>query len=249
MSTVRRSTKVHHSAAESLAGALSDGMIVAVGGFGLSGVPVDLIEAVRDSGVRNLTIVSNNMGVDGKALGLLLESHQVAKVIASYVGENKLFAELYLAGELEVEFTPQGTLAERLRAGGAGIPAFYTRTGVGTLVAEGKEHETFDGHVHIRERAIVADIALVRAHLADTEGNLVYRYSARNFNPVVATAGRLTVVEAESIVPVGDIDADLVITPGVYVHRVVLAVDRPKDIEQRTVRPNLGRSTITEVGA
>ena len=249
MSTVRRSTKVHHSAAESLAGALSDGMTVAVGGFGLSGVPVDLIEAVRDSGVRNLTIVSNNMGVDGKALGLLLESHQVAKVIASYVGENKLFAELYLAGELEVEFTPQGTLAERLRAGGAGIPAFYTRTGVGTLVAEGKEHETFDGHVHIRERAIVADIALVRAHLADTEGNLVYRYSARNFNPVVATAGRLTVVEAESIVPVGDIDPDLVITPGVYVHRVVLARDRPKDIEQRTVRPNPGRSTTTEVGA
>ena len=249
MSTMRRSTKVHHSAAESLAGALSDGMTVAVGGFGLSGVPVDLIEAVRDSGVRNLTIVSNNMGVDGKALGLLLESHQVAKVIASYVGENKLFAELYLAGELEVEFTPQGTLAERLRAGGAGIPAFYTRTGVGTLVAEGKEHETFDGHVHIRERGIVADIALVRAHLADTEGNLVYRYSARNFNPVVATAGRLTVVEAESIVPVGDIDPDLVITPGVYVHRVVLAVDRPKDIEQRTVRPNPGRSTTTEVGA
>ena len=249
MSTVRRLTKVHHSAAESLAGALSDGMTVAVGGFGLSGVPVDLIEAVRDSGVRNLTIVSNNMGVDGKALGLLLESHQVAKVIASYVGENKLFAELYLAGELEVEFTPQGTLAERLRAGGAGIPAFYTRTGVGTLVAEGKEHETFDGHVHIRERGIVADIALVRAHLADTEGNLVYRYSARNFNPVVATAGRLTVVEAESIVPVGDIDPDLVITPGVYVHRVVLARDRPKDIEQRTVRPNPGRSTTTEVGA
>ena len=249
MSTVGRSTKVHHSAAESLAGALSDGMTVAVGGFGLSGVPVDLIEAVRDSGVRNLTIVSNNMGVDGKALGLLLESHQVAKVIASYVGENKLFAELYLAGELEVEFTPQGTLAERLRAGGAGIPAFYTRTGVGTLVAEGKEHETFDGHVHIRERGIVADIALVRAHLADTEGNLVYRYSARNFNPVVATAGRLTVVEAESIVPVGDIDPDLVITPGVYVHRVVLARDRPKDIEQRTVRPNPGRSTTTEVGA
>lgn len=249
MSTVGRSTKVHQSAAESLAGALSDGMTVAVGGFGLSGVPVDLIEAVRDSGVRNLTIVSNNMGVDGKALGLLLESHQVAKVIASYVGENKLFAELYLAGELEVEFTPQGTLAERLRAGGAGIPAFYTRTGVGTLVAEGKEHETFDGHVHIRERAIVADIALVRAHLADTEGNLVYRYSARNFNPVVATAGRLTVVEAESIVQVGDIDPDLVITPGVYVQRVVLATDRPKDIEQRTVRPQPGRTRTTEVGA
>ena len=249
MSTVGRSTKVHQSAAESLAGALSDGMTVAVGGFGLSGVPVDLIEAVRDSGVRNLTIVSNNMGVDGKALGLLLESHQVAKVIASYVGENKLFAELYLAGELEVEFTPQGTLAERLRAGGAGIPAFYTRTGVGTLVAEGKEHETFDGHVHIRERGIVADIALVRAHLADTAGNLVYRHTARNFNPVVATAGRLTVVEAESIVQVGDIDPDLVITPGVYVHRVVLARERPKDIEQRTVRPHPGRTITTEVGA
>ena len=249
MSTVGRSTKVHYSAAESLAGALSDGMTVAVGGFGLSGVPVDLIEAVRDSGARNLTIVSNNMGVDGKALGLLLESHQVVKVIASYVGENKLFAELYLAGELEVEFTPQGTLAERLRAGGAGIPAFYTRTGVGTLVAEGKEHETFDGHVHIRERGIVADIALVRAHLADTEGNLVYRQSARNFNPVVATAGRLTVVEAESIVQVGDIDPDLVITPGVYVHRVVLARHRPKDIEQRTVRPRPGITTTTEVGA
>ena len=224
-------------------------MTVAVGGFGLSGVPVDLIEAVRDSGVRNLTVVSNNMGVDGKALGLLLESHQVAKVIASYVGENKLFAELYLAGELEVEFTPQGTLAERLRAGGAGIPAFYTRTGVGTLVAEGKEHETFDGHVHIRERGIVADIALVRAHLADTAGNLVYRHTARNFNPVVATAGRLTVVEAESIVQVGDIDPDLVITPGVYVHRVVLARERPKDIEQRTVRPHPGRTITTEVGA
>ena len=249
MSTVGRSTKVHPSAGESLAGALSDGMTVAVGGFGLSGVPVDLIEAVRDSGVRNLTVVSNNMGVDGKALGLLLESHQVAKVIASYVGENKLFAELYLAGELEVEFTPQGTLAERLRAGGAGIPAFYTRTGVGTLVAEGKEHETFDGHVHIRERGIVADIALVRAHLADTAGNLVYRHTARNFNPVVATAGRLTVVEAESIVQVGDIDPDLVITPGVYVHRVVLARERPKDIEQRTVRPHPGRTITTEVGA
>ena len=249
MSTVGRSTKVHPSAGESLAGALSDGMTVAVGGFGLSGVPVDLIEAVRDSGVRNLTVVSNNMGVDGKALGLLLESHQVAKVIASYVGENKLFAELYLAGELEVEFTPQGTLAERLRAGGAGIPAFYTRTGVGTLVAEGKEHETFDGHVHIRERGIVADIALVRAHLADTAGNLVYRHTARNFNPVVATAGRLTVVEAESIVQVGDIDPDLVITPGVYVHRVVLARERPKDIEQHTVRPHPGRTITTEVGA
>lgn len=249
MSTARRSTKVHASAADALAGALSDGMTIAVGGFGLSGVPVDLIDAVRQSGARELTIVSNNMGVDGKGLGLLLESHQVAKVIASYVGENKLFAELYLAGRLEVEFTPQGTLAERLRAGGAGIPAFYTRTGVGTLVAEGKVHETFDGHVHIRERGIVADVALVRANLADREGNLVYRHTARNFNPVVATAGRLTVAEAESIVEVGAIDPDLVITPGVYVQRVVLATNRPKDIEQRTVRPHPGAGTATEVGA
>ena len=249
MSTVRLSTKVQASAADALAGALTDGMTLAVGGFGLSGVPVDLIDAVRASGVRELTIVSNNMGVDGKALGLLLESHQVAKVIASYVGENKLFAELYLAGQLDVEFTPQGTLAERLRAGGAGIPAFYTRTGVGTLVAEGKEHETFDGHMYIRERGIVADVALVRAHLSDTEGNLVYRHSARNFNPVVATAGRLTVVEAESVVEVGEIDPDLVITPGVYVQRVVLATDRPKDIEQRTVRSRPGVGTATEVGA
>jgi 3-oxoacid CoA-transferase subunit A len=249
MSTVCRSTKVHASAADALAGALRDGMTLAVGGFGLSGVPVDLIDAVRASGARELTIVSNNMGVDGKALGLLLESHQVAKVIASYVGENRLFAELYLAGDLEVEFTPQGTLAERLRAGGAGIPAFYTRTGVGTLVAEGKEHETFDGHVHIRERGIVADVALVRAHLSDTEGNLVYRHTARNFNPVVATAGRLTVAEAEFIVDVGEIDPDLVITPGVYVQRVVLVTDRPKDIEQRTVRARPGTGIAGEVGA
>jgi 3-oxoacid CoA-transferase subunit A len=249
MSTGCRSTKVHASAADALAGALRDGMTLAVGGFGLSGVPVDLIDAVRASGARELTIVSNNMGVDGKALGLLLESHQVAKVIASYVGENRLFAELYLAGDLEVEFTPQGTLAERLRAGGAGIPAFYTRTGVGTLVAEGKEHETFDGHVHIRERGIVADVALVRAHLSDTEGNLVYRHTARNFNPVVATAGRLTVAEAEFIVDVGEIDPDLVITPGVYVQRVVLVTDRPKDIEQRTVRARPGTGIAGEVGA
>jgi len=189
------------------------------------------------------------MGVDGKALGLLLESHQVAEVIASCVGEHKLFAELSLAGELEVEFTPQGTLAERLRAGGAGIPAFYARTSVGTLVAEGIEHETFEGHVHIRELAIVADIALVRAHLADTEGDLVYRHSTRNVNPVVTTAGHFTVVEAKSIMPVGDIEPDLGITPGVYVQRVVLATDRPKDIEQPTVRRQPRGTRATEVGA
>ncbi|HAM25645.1 MAG TPA: succinyl-CoA--3-ketoacid-CoA transferase [Microbacteriaceae bacterium] len=240
-------SKVHGSAAEALANVLRDGMTLAVGGFGLCGVPVDLIDAVKDSGVRDLTVVSNNMGVDGKALGLLLESHQVAKVIASYVGENKLFAELYLAGELEVEFTPQGTLAERLRAGGAGIPAFYTRTGVGTLVAEGKQHETFDGEVHIMERGIVADVSLVRAHLADAEGNLVYRDTARNFNPVVAAAGRLTIAEAESIVDIGGIDPNHVITPGVFVQRVILASARAKDIEQRTVRPR--EATVGQGGA
>ena len=185
-------TKVHASAAESLEGLLRDGMTIAVGGFGLSGVPFDLIEAVRASGVRDLTIVSNNMGVDGKGLGILLENAQVSRVVASYVGENKRFAEMFLAGELTVEFTPQGTLAERLRAGGAGIPGFYTRTGVGTVVAEGKPLAEFDGETFVLERGIVADLALVRANQADPEGNLIYRNTARNFNPVVATAGRVS---------------------------------------------------------
>lgn len=230
-------SKVQTGAAEALAGALSDGMVLAVGGFGLSGIPADLIDAVRGSGVRDLTVVSNNMGVDGKGLGVLLESGQVAKVIASYVGENKLFAEQFLAGKLEVEFTPQGTLAERLRAGGAGIPAFYTKTGVGTLVAEGKPHAEFDGVVYVQERAIVADVSLVKAHLADTDGNLVYRRTARNFNPVIATAGRLTIAETERLVEPGEIDPDHVVTPGVYVQKLVRSANRPKDIEQRTVRP------------
>lgn len=212
-------------------------MTIAVGGFGLSGIPTDLIDAVRDSGVRNLTIVSNNMGVDGLGLGVLIESGQVGKVIASYVGENKLFAEQLIRGDLDVEFSPQGTLAERLRAGGSGIPAFYTKTGVGTQVAEGKAHAEFDGEVYVQERAIIADLALVRAHRGDTEGNLVYRYTARNFNPVVATAGIITVAEVEEIVPVGDIDPNVVVTPGVFVQRLVLASERPKVIEQRTVRP------------
>jgi 3-oxoacid CoA-transferase subunit A len=232
------SSKLRDSAAEALRDVLRDGMTLAVGGFGLSGVPVDLIDAVRDSGVRNLTVVSNNMGVDGKGLGVLIEGGQVAKVIASYVGENKLFAQQFLSGELEVEFNPQGTLAERLRAGGAGIPAFYTATGVGTPVAEGKPHAEFDGKTYVQERAIVADLSLVRAHLADEGGNLVYRWTARNFNPVVASAGKVTVAEVERIVSAGDIDPNHVVTPGVYIQRMVLAdADRPKNIEQRTVRP------------
>ncbi|TLM75073.1 CoA transferase subunit A [Pseudarthrobacter sp. NamB4] len=229
-------TKLQSTAAAALEGALRDGVTLAVGGFGLSGIPADLIEAVRDSGVRDLTVVSNNMGVDGKGLGILIEAGQVRKVIASYVGENKLFAEQYLAGRLEVEFTPQGTLAERLRAGGASIPAFYTKTGVGTLVAEGKPHEVFDGEKYVRERAIRADVALVHAHTADTDGNLLYRYTARNFNPVVATAGLLTIAEAEEVVEPGGLDPNHIVTPGVYVQRLVRATARVKDIEQRTVR-------------
>lgn len=231
------SSKLRESAADALRDVLRDGMTLAVGGFGLSGVPVDLIEAVRDSGARDLTVVSNNMGVDGKGLGILIEAGQVAKVIASYVGENKLFAEQFLSGQLEVEFNPQGTLAERLRAGGAGIPAFYTATGVGTPIAEGKPHAEFDGKTYIQERGIVADVSLVRAHLADEGGNLVYRWTARNFNPVVATAGKVTVAEVEQLVKNGDIDPNHVVTPGVYIQRMVLASERPKDIEKRTVRP------------
>ena len=229
-------SKLQPAAAVALEGALRDGITLAVGGFGLSGIPADLIDAVRDSGVKDLTVVSNNMGVDGKGLGILIEAGQVRKVVASYVGENKLFAEQYLAGRLEVEFTPQGTLAERLRAGGAGIPAFYTKTGVGTLVAEGKPHEVFDGETYVQERAIRADVALVHAHTADTDGNLIYRYTARNFNPVVATAGLLTIAEAEVILAPGELDPNHIVTPGVFVQRLVQAGNRVKDIEQRTVR-------------
>src|SRR5215218_4410137 len=219
-------SKLQPAAAVALDGALRDGITLAVGGFGLSGIPADLIDAVRDSGVRGLTVVSNNMGVDGKGLGILIEAGQVRKVIASYVGENKLFAEQYLSGLLEVEFTPQGTLAERLRAGGAGIPAFYTKTGVGTLVAEGKPLAEFDGETYVQERAIRADVALVHAHTADTDGNLMYRYTARNFNPVVATAGLLTIAEAEVIVAPGVLDPNHIVTPGVFVQRLVQAMDR-----------------------
>ncbi|PXY24629.1 CoA transferase subunit A [Prauserella muralis] len=228
---------VHRDAAEALTGVLADGITIAVGGFGLSGNPHDLIEAVRDSGVRDLTIVSNNMGVDGAGLGLLLENRQVRRVLASYVGENTLFAQQYLDGELEVEFVPQGTLAERMRAGGAGIPAFYTRTGVGTPVAEGKPHAEFDGVTYVRERGIVADLALVHAHTADRAGNLTYRYAARNFNPLVATCGRVSVAEAEIVVADAFLDPDSVLTPGVYVDRLVAAAGRVKRIEKLTVRP------------
>lgn len=230
-------SKVYEEIAESLDGILKDGMVLAVGGFGLCGIPSDLIDIVKASGVKDLIVVSNNMGVDGKGLGLLLENGQVRKVIASYVGENKLFAEQFLDGKLEVEFSPQGTLAERLRCGGAGIPAFYTKTGVGTLVAEGKPHAEFDGELYVQERAIIADVALVHAYKADTDGNLVYRYTARNFNPLVATTGIVTVAEAEHIVALGEIDPDHIITPGVFVQRLIQTTGRTKDIEQRTVRP------------
>ena len=227
--------KVMRSAAEALAGAVRDGMTIAVGGFGLSGIPMNLIGALRDSGATGLTIVSNNMGVDGKGLGLLLENRQVSKVLGSYVGENRLFAEQYLSGNLEVEFVPQGTLAERLRAGGAGIPAFYTPTGVGTPVAEGKPEAVFDGRRAILERGIVADIGLVRAHRADPEGNLRYRMTAQNFNPLVAAAGRLTIAEAEELTA-DFLGPDQIHTPGIYVQRVVAVEDTEKHIEQRTVR-------------
>ena len=229
-------TTQYASAAQALAEIVTDGSTIAVGGFGLSGNPTDLIEALRDTGARNLTIVSNNMGVDGKGLGLLLENQQVAKVIASYVGENKLFAQQYLDGVLEVEFVPQGTLAERLRAGGAGIPGFYTATGVGTLVAEGKPHAEFDGRSYVLERGIVADVALVHAYTADAAGNLIYRHTARNFNPVVATAGTVTIAQAEVVLTDGFIDPNIVVTPGIFVNRLVRSRPREKDIEQRTTR-------------
>lgn len=228
-------SKVWASAREALAGEVRDGMTIAVGGFGLSGIPVELITALRDTGASGLTVVSNNMGVDGKGLGLLLENNQVAKILASYVGENRLFAEQYLSGAVEVEFVPQGTLAERLRAGGSGIPAFFTPTGVGTPVAEGKEVHSFDGRLCLLERGIVADVSLVRAHRADHEGNLVYRLTARNFNPLVAMAGRMTIAEAEHVEPTY-LDPDQVITPGVFVQKVVAVANPAKDIEQRTVR-------------
>jgi 3-oxoacid CoA-transferase subunit A len=215
---------------------VKDGQMIAVGGFGLSGIPEALIAALRDSGVRDLTCISNNAGVDNFGLGLLLATRQVRKMIASYVGENKEFERQYLAGELEIEFTPQGTLAEKLRAGGAGIPAFFTRTGVGTIVAEGKEIRDFDGQPHVMERSLVPDVSLVKAWMADRAGNLVFRRTARNFNPNVAMAGRITIAEAEIIVATGELDPDQIHLPGIYVHRLVQNATPEKRIEQRTVR-------------
>jgi 3-oxoacid CoA-transferase subunit A len=227
--------KVFPNAAAALAGVVKDGQLMAVGGFGLCGIPEALIDALRDSGVKQLTVISNNAGVDGFGLGKLLETRQIKKMISSYVGENKEFERQFLAGELELEFTPQGTLAEKLRAGGAGIPAFFTRTGVGTQVAEGKELREFDGHTYVMERALVPDVSLVKAWRADVSGNLQFRLTARNFNPAVAMAGRVTIVEVEEIVPLGAIAPDDVHLPGIYVKRLVLNKTPEKRIEKRTI--------------
>ncbi|MDO3508453.1 CoA transferase subunit A [Ralstonia pseudosolanacearum] len=228
--------KIYASAAEALAGIVKDGQTIAVGGFGLCGIPEALIGALRDSGAKGLTCISNNAGVDGFGLGRLLETRQIKKMISSYVGENKEFERQYLSGELELEFTPQGTLAEKLRAGGAGIPAFFTRTGVGTVVADGKEVREFDGDQYVMERSLIADVALVKAWKADKSGNLKYHRTARNFNPMCAMAGRITIVEVEEIVETGTFDPDEVHTPGVFVQRIVLNAHPEKRIEQRTVR-------------
>ena len=230
-------SKVKADAKAALAGYLRDGMTIMAGGFGLCGIPDVLIEAIRDSGVKGLTIISNNAGIDGVGLGILLETRQVKKMISSYVGENKTFAKQYLAGELEIEFNPQGTLAERCRAGGAGIPAFYTKTGVGTLIAEGKEERSFSGERYIMETGLTADLAVVHAWKGDTEGNLVYRKTARNFNPMMATAAKVCVAQVEHLVKPGEIDPDHIITAGIYVKRLIHVKNSVKRIEQRTTRP------------
>jgi 3-oxoacid CoA-transferase subunit A len=228
--------KVYADARSALAGLLHDGMLIMAGGFGLCGIPETLILAIRDSGVKNLTVVSNNCGIDGKGLGVLLDTRQIKKMIASYVGENKNFAQQFLAKELEIEFNPQGTLAERIRAGGAGIYGFYTRTGAGTRVAEGKETRLVDGDTYVLETGLVTDLALVRAWKGDTEGNLIYRKTARNFNPMMATAGRVTVAEVEQLVEVGSLEPDRIHTPGIFVQRIVEGHAYSRRIEQRTVR-------------
>ncbi len=229
--------KVYSDASAALAGAVKDGMTIMAGGFGLCGIPETLILAIRDSGAKDLTFISNNAGVDGAGLGLLLETRQIKKMISSYVGENKLFAQQYLSGELELEFNPQGTLAERIRAGGAGIPAFFTKTGVGTIIAEGKEVREFDGEQYVMERGLFADIAHVHAWTGDSEGNLVYRKTARNFNPMMASAARFTVAEVEHLVEPGEIEPDSIHTPGIFVKRLVHVKNPTKRIEQRTTRP------------
>ncbi|MFO7306369.1 MAG: CoA transferase subunit A [Gammaproteobacteria bacterium] len=229
-------SKVFPSARAALEGIVADGMTIMCGGFGLCGIPENLILALRDSGVRNLTVISNNAGIDGQGLGLLLETRQIKKMIASYVGENREFERQYLAGELEIEFNPQGTLAERIRAGGAGIYGFYTKTGAGTVVAEGKESRVVNGETYILETGLTADVALVKAWKGDTEGNLIYRKTARNFNPVMATAARITVAEVEHLVGPGELDPDCIHTPGIYVKRIIQGERYLKPIEQRTVR-------------
>ncbi|MBX9738856.1 MAG: CoA transferase subunit A [Beijerinckiaceae bacterium] len=229
-------SKVYSDSTAAMAGILRDGMTIMSGGFGLCGIPESLILAIREAGVKDLTIVSNNAGVDGIGLGILLETRQIRKMISSYVGENKLFAQQYLAGDLELEFNPQGTLAERIRAGGAGIPAFFTKTGVGTIIAEGKDLREFDGETFVMERGIVADVSIVHAWKGDTEGNLVYRKTARNFNPMMATAGKITIAEVEHLVQPGEIDPDHIITPGIFVQRLVHVPSAVKHIEQRTTR-------------
>jgi len=228
--------KVYADARSALAGLLKDGMTIMAGGFGLCGIPENLIAEIRASGVKDLTVISNNCGIDDFGLGILLAGGQIRKMISSYVGENRLFEQLYLSGGLELEFNPQGTLAERIRAGGAGIPAFFTKTGVGTKIAEGKPEHEFDGERYIMERGLVADLSIVHAFLGDTEGNLVYRKTARNFNPPMATAGKVTVAEVENLVEPGKIDPDHIITPGIYVQRIVHIPGATKHIEQRTVR-------------
>jgi len=240
--------KVYPDAAAALAGVLKDGMLIMAGGFGLCGIPETLILAIRDSGVKNLTVVSNNAGIDSIGLGILLDSRQIKKMISSYVGENKTFAQQYLAGELEIEFNPQGTLAERIRAGGAGIPAFFTRTGAGTQIAEGKEEREFDGERYVMERGLVADLSIVHAWKSDTEGNLVYRKTARNFNPMMASAGKITVAEVENLVEPGEIDPDHIITPGIFVKRIVHVPNAAKHIEQRTVRKRTAPATPAGTG-
>jgi len=232
--------KIFPSAQQALKGIVKDGQLLAVGGFGLCGIPEALIEALRSAGVKDLTVISNNAGVDGFGLGRLLETRQIKKMISSYVGENKEFERQYLAGELELEFTPQGTLAEKLRAGGAGIPAFFTKTGVGTVVAEGKELREFDGETYVMERALVPDVALVKAWRADKSGNLQFRLTARNFNPAAAMAGKICVVEVEQIVETGALDPDHIHLPGVYVHRLVLNAHPEKRIEKRTITETSG---------
>ncbi len=230
--------KIYKSAAAALDGILFDGMSVMSGGFGLCGIPENLITALRDSGVKNLTVISNNAGVDDFGLGFLLQTRQIKKMVSSYVGENDTFEKQYLSGELELEFNPQGTLAERIRAGGAGIPGFYTRTGVGTVIAEGKELKVFDGETYVLERGLVADLSIVKAWKGDHEGNLIYRETARNFNPMMATAGKITVAEVEELVPTGELDPDRIHTPGIFVKRILQGSNYEKRIEKRTVREN-----------